>query len=307
MGSSEKIILHHYTASPYSEKARLFLGYKGASWLSVITPPILPKPDLVPLTGGYRRAPVLQIGADIYCDTSLILEKLHSIFPNPPIASGRDSDTADLLEYLIGSELFVKVARYVLGSNAKRLPEDLVKDRADMHPHHPFHRENLEMDLHYLSIVLSKYLPKFDSALLNRKYFGGDLPSFADFSVYIIFWFLHTIRKLKPFIAEAEYLPDWFSRMKDFGSGNSEPLAPAEAIRIAKESEPLRIADPKIEDLGFGPEDRIHLSPDSYDHEIISGTLLHSDESRIILSSENDKVGKVHIHFPRIGYVFKKV
>lgn len=48
-------------------------------------PPIMPKPDLMPLTGGYRRAPVLQIGADIYCDTQLMSRVLESLAPSPSL------------------------------------------------------------------------------------------------------------------------------------------------------------------------------------------------------------------------------
>ncbi len=43
---------------------RVAFGIKGLAWKSVIIPRILPKPDLMPLTGGYRKTPVLQIGAD---------------------------------------------------------------------------------------------------------------------------------------------------------------------------------------------------------------------------------------------------
>src|SRR5262245_44870368 len=67
------IILHHYETSPYSEKVRLGLGLKGLAWGSVEIPVIMPKPDLTALTGGYRKTPVLQIGADIYCDSQLIM------------------------------------------------------------------------------------------------------------------------------------------------------------------------------------------------------------------------------------------
>jgi hypothetical protein len=66
-----ELILHHYPTSPFAEKARLLLGFKGLSWRSVHISPVMPKPDLTALTGGYRKTPVLQIGADIYCDTSL--------------------------------------------------------------------------------------------------------------------------------------------------------------------------------------------------------------------------------------------
>ena len=72
----DEIILHHYDSSPFSEKIRLLLGLKGLAWRSVIQPTIMPKPELTPLTGGYRRAPVMQIGADVFCDSQVILAEL---------------------------------------------------------------------------------------------------------------------------------------------------------------------------------------------------------------------------------------
>ena len=61
-----ELVLHHYPFSPYAEKIRAMLGYKGIAWKSVQIPPVMPKPDVVALTGGYRKTPILQIGADIY-------------------------------------------------------------------------------------------------------------------------------------------------------------------------------------------------------------------------------------------------
>ncbi len=71
-----ELILHHYPTSLFAEKARLMLGFKGLTWRSVTIPSIMPKPDLTALTGGYRRTPVLQAGADIYCDTALMARRL---------------------------------------------------------------------------------------------------------------------------------------------------------------------------------------------------------------------------------------
>ena len=88
-----EIILHHYDMSPFARKVRLMFGLKGLPWRSVQIPIVMPKPDLTELTGGYRRTPVLQIGADIYCDTKMcarLLERLHpvpSLFPNGDEAS----------------------------------------------------------------------------------------------------------------------------------------------------------------------------------------------------------------------------
>src|SRR5258708_16180851 len=76
--------LHHSDFSTFAEKARLMLGFKGLAWRGVEQPPILPKPDLAPLTGGYRRIPVLQEGADLWCDTRLIAPELERRVPEPP-------------------------------------------------------------------------------------------------------------------------------------------------------------------------------------------------------------------------------
>ena len=79
------IILHHYDTSPYAEKIRVAFGIKGLAWSSVEIPRVMPKPDLMPLTGGYRKTPVMQIGADVYCDTQLILRELDARHPEPPL------------------------------------------------------------------------------------------------------------------------------------------------------------------------------------------------------------------------------
>ena len=80
-----ELILHHYPQSPFAEKARLLLGFKGLSWRSVLISPVMPKPDLVALTGGYRKTPVLQVGADIYCDTALIAHRLEQEKAGPAL------------------------------------------------------------------------------------------------------------------------------------------------------------------------------------------------------------------------------
>ena len=60
------IILHHYPQSPVSEKVRVVLGLKDLDWRSVTIPRLPPKPDLMPMTGGYPLTPVMQIGANVY-------------------------------------------------------------------------------------------------------------------------------------------------------------------------------------------------------------------------------------------------
>mgnify|MGYP001801963333 CR=1 FL=1 len=75
-----QIILHNYPQSPVAEKARVALGIKGLDWHSVEIPRLAPKPTLTKLTGGYRRPPVMQIGADIYCDSAVVIDELNRRF-----------------------------------------------------------------------------------------------------------------------------------------------------------------------------------------------------------------------------------
>lgn len=74
-----EMILHHYAASPYSEKVRAMLGYTGMRWESVTVREMPPRPALHLLASGYRRIPVAQIGADIFCDSKAIAVEIARI------------------------------------------------------------------------------------------------------------------------------------------------------------------------------------------------------------------------------------
>ena len=123
------IILHHYEVSPYSEKVRLGLGLKGLAWASVEIPMIMPKPDLTALTGGYRKTPVLQIGADIYCDTQLIMRELERRHPTQsfyPAGPG----AADALAWWAEKTMFSPAAGILFAQKPEVLPTGFLEDRA---------------------------------------------------------------------------------------------------------------------------------------------------------------------------------
>jgi len=126
------LILHHYATSPFSEKVRLILGYKDLPWKSVTVPVILPKPDVLPLTGGYRRTPFLQIGADIYCDTALIAQVLESIHPLPKLVPSEHAAAVFAMAQWADTTLFWATVSYVtqpagFQSLFGSLPEAFVK------------------------------------------------------------------------------------------------------------------------------------------------------------------------------------
>ncbi|AOP36544.1 hypothetical protein A0128_21285 [Leptospira tipperaryensis] len=311
MTTEKEIILHHYPASPYSERVRLFLGYKKATWLSTVTPVTLPKPDQTILTGGYRRAPVLQLGSDIYCDSRLIIEELNRILPQPPISiENPDAASANLLAELVDADIFLKVAKFVMGSYAQKLPQELVDDRAAMQPQEKLTRENMEKLVPYLQLSLSKMLPEFAKVLDKKQFFGGEIPARGDFAIYQIFWFLNTIRKFKPIVPGHENLHEWFARMKTFGAGESTLLTAEDALKTAAATSPRPIVSASVSpgpyDFKSGQDVIVH--PEHYDHERIFGKLLHLDDETIILGNESPKTGLVHVHFPRLRYiVFPKI
>ena len=107
-----ELILHHYPTSPFAEKTRLMLGYKNLPWKSVIIPAVMPKPDVVALTGGYRKTPVLQIGADIYCDTALIADVLEHLQPEPTLYPEPSKGMARTLAHWADTTLFWTAMAY---------------------------------------------------------------------------------------------------------------------------------------------------------------------------------------------------
>ena len=186
-----ELILHNYDFSNYAEKARLALGYKGLSWRSVTIPPVAPKPDLTPLTGGYRRTPVLQIGADIYCDTRLILLELERRVPAPAIFPPALAAEARMIAFWAENQLFRPMALYVSGSNMDLLPESLQADRARMRGLPIPNAETVKRAARRNAPMVRTQLTWIENLLSDgRGWIAGDAVTIADFAVYHALWFI---------------------------------------------------------------------------------------------------------------------
>ncbi|KIW03813.1 uncharacterized protein PV09_05113 [Verruconis gallopava] len=84
MVSSEglPVVLFGYESSTFTAKVRLALKLKQIPYYFVEVPSMMPRPLLVKLFNlTYRKIPVLAIGTDVYCDSSIILEALEHQFP----------------------------------------------------------------------------------------------------------------------------------------------------------------------------------------------------------------------------------
>lgn len=297
----EELILHHYEGSPYSEKIRALLGYKGLDWRSVAIAPMLPKPDLMTLTHGYRRAPVLQIGADVYCDSALIGATIERLHASPALACGARAASAELLSHWVDQDLFWRAVRYVMGLRAEQIPQSMLDDRQQMHPQMRFERATLAADLPQVAAQLRPVLALLDAALAGDVFFGGALPAPGDFGLYHPLWFLHNVGGVAALAPEAARLHAWMARMAAFGKGKPAPMTPAEAIAVALRAAPAALA-PHSADAALAPGALVEVMPLGYPREAVRGRLVRLDEDGVSVALDSAATGLVHIHFPRLGY-----
>ena len=129
MSATSPIILHHFDQSPFSEKIRIVFGLKNIAWTSVRISRIMPRPDLMPLTGGYRRTPVMQIGADIYCDTQCILREIERRFPEPSLFPDGREGVAWAIAMWTDRSFFQNTVNLVFGTLGDKVPKEFIDDR----------------------------------------------------------------------------------------------------------------------------------------------------------------------------------
>jgi glutathione S-transferase len=303
------LILHHYDFSNYAEKARLALGYKGLAWRGVIIPPVAPKPDLTPLTGGYRRTPVLQVGADIFCDTRLILRELDRRKPQPSLYPDGTTALADMIAYWAEHQFFRPMSLYVSGTNSDLLPPELQADRSRMRDLPLPSAETVQRAAKRNAPFVRAQLPTVESLLASgHGWIAGPQVTVADFAVYHPLWFMTArSQRLAHELTPYPRIADWMARMRAFGHGTSSPITAAEALDVAAAAQPAtpRSSNPFDEDPPLGSHVRIRA--DDYGRDPVEGELVLVDADEIALCRNNPRLGDVVVHFPRLGYDLRQV
>jgi glutathione S-transferase len=297
-----EIILHQYEMSPFSEKIRRILAYKGLPWHSVRAPAIMPKPDLIALTGGYRRIPVLQVDNHVYCDTALIARVLEALDPEPTLYP---TPLAQCLAEWFDSAVFEAAVPFVAKptrvDEAMRLlkPEELagmVSDRIAM-------RENARrpaMGFRAAKPLLAVYLTRLDRAVAASEFLLGDAPSIADFSAYHVVWLLDKIAP-EP-LAKHVQLRAWMERIAAIEGEEPSPMTGEEAIEVCRRADPWEPTAVFDEEPGFAQGETVTVRATDYGCDPIRGTLVQSLLGEIAIEREDPRAGTVYVHFPRVGY-----
>src|SRR5579864_8791781 len=224
------IILHHYDTSPYAEKVRTGLGLKGLAWASVALPVIMPKPNLTALTGGYRKTPVLQIGADIYCDSQLIMRELERRYPTPsfyPAGHG----AADALAWWAEKTTFSPAAK------PDALPEGFLEDRAK------FSGRNIDPIAMMAAVPnlldqLRAHFDWLDQMLADgRSFLQGPAAGLADLAAWHPVWFLQqNFGSAAAPLGGFPRLLNWAERVAAIGHGRRRAMTSKQALDVARDA-----------------------------------------------------------------------
>ncbi|KPF65789.1 hypothetical protein IP88_13205 [alpha proteobacterium AAP81b] len=293
-------ILHHYPASPFAELVRIAFGLKGLAWASVDVPNILPKPGQTELTGGYGRTPVVQIGADIYCDTAAILDALERLQPTLSLYPAPLGAMHRMLAHWAGSTMFLSFVGAAMGTmTADAMGTGFIADR----------RARFGLDMAQLAAVTPHLTGQtrtaaawLDAALADgRAFLGGDAPGHGDLAFYADLWFVRNVPSARA-AAEALMRPHvaaWYARVAAIGHGTRTEMTPDEAIAVARAAAPgagLGQVDPP-----FVAGQDVRVKTEGCADAPVAGRLVRYDATGITLLRESDAAGEVAVHFPRLG------
>lgn len=310
--NSHDIILHHYPLSPFAEKIRAVLGFKQLGWKSVIVPAIAPKPDVVALTGGYRKTPVLQIGRDVYCDTALICDVLEHLQPTPTLYPVRDKGMARVLAQWADSTLFLAAMAYnfqpegvaaVFRDASPDAAKAFGADRAAMRG------GAARQSPGDAAAAYKSYLRRLTDMLEKDVFLMGHAPCVADFAAYHPLWFTRTqVPSLAGILNATPAVLGWMDRMAAFGHGSIQRFSSDEAIALCAAShEGFELHDSRFQDEhGIALGSQVTVAAESFGTETTQGELVGASRTRYTLRRVDPRAGTVMVHFPRIGYVLKK-
>jgi glutathione S-transferase len=303
------LILHHYDTSPFSEKFRLVLGLKKLAWRSVKVPRIMPKPDVVALTGGYRRTPFLQIGADIYCDSALMCRVVDALHPNPPLYPRAASPLQHVLAQWADSALFWTAvpftmqpagAAFIFEGAAPEVVKAFAVDRAAM-TQGMRRATTADSRAHLLT-----YLGWLEGLLDDgRPFLLGAQPCIADFSVVQSLWFIRRAPPVAAILEPYARLEAWRSRVAAIGHGAFEPMTSEAAIELAAACEGF--AETAVAPGGvLAAGTTVSVYATDYGADPVAGALVGLSDSEVVIERRDPRAGTVHVHFPRIGFQIKE-
>lgn len=246
---SAEIILHRNLLSPYCEKIILALIESGLTWKSALTSKSVPRNELAVLVGEYsRRVPVLQHGADLYCDTSTIMHAIANLSGqsrlSPFLLTDVHKQRLCWIETELNTALLMSLPTraFVLGY-FKKLPWamawEFLKDRARLVNAYPAVKQ-IRSSRPWEALAKTG-VKKLAHYLAEHLYFSGESAANAlDFSAFTMMWYYKQIHNMSIF-TEHSNLMAWFARMSSISSEYYDEVTAEYAIQHATEVAPSLI------------------------------------------------------------------
>ena len=295
------ILFHQYDSSPFSEKIRVCLGIKQLAWAAVDQPVIMPKPELVALTGGYRRIPVMQIGADIYCDSQLIVRELERRYPPPTLFPQGDHGLAYANAMWSDRALFQAAVAIIFGGLGNQVPAAFINDREALSGR-PFNPTAMQAAVPHMKAQMRAHIALLSDQLADgRSFLTGDRAGLVDANGYYNLWFIRSaFPPAASLFDSVPHVPDWLERVKAIGHGDRSTVGREEALDIARTSTPeAGTVAPQDAEFEGKP---VTVAADDYGRDPVEGVLVGSSEHHVSISREDARAGQVVVHFPRIGF-----
>jgi len=298
----QELVLYHYAMSPFGEKTRAMLGYAGLSWQSVTVREMLPRPVLDILAGGYRKIPVAQLGADVFCDTRAIAREIARLGDKPELILEQQPE--EVQAFVRETDLQVFLACVIAASDGRMLKKLIretslfttlrfLKDRISMGRKS---RVKAMKGPQAKARVLTQ-MAQMES-MLTQDFLFGPTPCIADFSAYHGLWFVSELAG-KPWLRDYPKVRAWMTRMQAFGHGQMAGITADQALDIARNAEP-RSAEVTSDHPLTGQT--VDVAPDDYGRDPVRGRLLSADDTLILLERTHPRVGTVNVQFPAQGF-----
>lgn len=297
-------ILHHYPYSPYAEKIRCLLGYTETPWVSCDTPEAPPREKLDLLSGGYSRIPILQDGADVYCDSNLIADRLAQLNDMPELSAyGLNDKQLEELTYFEHKVFFACVGSSFDFSFMKRMVKEsslmsvfkLIKDRIGMARSSRISMGSPKTAQKHIDTAIKMIAPKF----VFDQFLGGKKPNIVDFGLYHCFWFPIGPGQ-KNILASYPSVEAWYLRMAEMVSEPTTTIDIHRALEIAKAAEPAAIPQEQSTSSAIGQT--VSIQPADYRLVPVEGILVGETDTKWVIKRADPAVGIVHVHFPKRGY-----
>jgi glutathione S-transferase len=294
-----ELILHHYDASPYTQRVLKMLAIKRLAWLSVRMPMLPPKDDLVALTGGYRGTPVLQIGADVYVDSQCIARELERRYPSPSLFP--DGNAGLAYASVKWADAYFRAGLHIaIALNSAAWPAEFRRDRQQLFPDMDFDR----IDLEHAKSQLRAHAGFVDQQLADgRDFLGGASPGLLDIHAWTIPWFARAhMPVVNELLAAFPHLAAWEQRVAALGEGGRIEGSVEDAFARARGSQPAAGVVDAADAQGLVTGMDVEVLPDDTQRGAVRGRVVAAGPNEVAVERVHPRCGTIVVHFPRLGY-----